>query len=101
MADHDSGFIQADHLRFDPQQLLNVPGPVAGKERQGLFLILRKHGHIGLRITSYNVCYTKLLRYTGLLVRLFFNRGSLDYQLAAVEWESFHEQEAVIPRDAS
>lgn len=42
-----------------------------------------------------------VIAYTGLLVRLFFNRGSLDYQLAAVEWESFHEQEAVIPRDAS
>ena len=33
-----------------------------------------------------------VIAYTGLLVRLFFNRGTLDHQLAAVQQETLHEQ---------
>ncbi|MGD9947086.1 MAG: hypothetical protein AB7U29_01255 [Desulfobulbus sp.] len=33
-----------------------------------------------------------VIAYTGLLIRLFFNRGTLDHQLSVVQQETFHEQ---------
>jgi len=42
-----------------------------------------------------------VIAYTGLLIRLFFNRGSLDQQLVDVERESFQEQHVAAPGDAS